>query len=59
MSRVVAHLQGNSASALHTFTQIEVLQSRTRPLKSVFRQENETNLEYTLDRPGPARGETN
>ena len=26
-------------------------------LKSVTRQENKTNLEYTLVRPGPARGQ--
>ena len=28
-------------------------------LMSVTLQENKTNLEYTLDRPGRARGQTN
>ena len=28
-------------------------------LMSVTLQENKTNLEYTLDRPGPASGQTN
>ena len=31
----------------------------THNIMSVTLQENKTNLEYTLDRPGPARGQTN
>ena len=39
------------------FVQLSIfplLWSRLISIKSVFRQENKTNLEYTLDRPGPA-----
>ena len=40
------------ASQFHVYL---LLGQRPFSIKSVFRQENKTNLEYTLDRPGPAR----